>query len=998
MLKLLKGRNIALQALLVFAFTSWCTTLSFAQEEPFRGLGAKTMGFNSLTLKKDSIVSVIPDSLRSADNDLETTVYYKAEDSTDMILPEKVVHLYGNAEVIYGDIKLTADYIRLSWGDSEVFAHGSTDSTEESASGVKGKPVFTQGIESYNTDTIRYNFKSRKAIIKNIVTQQGEGIIQGVKVKKDPIDNLYLSDALYTTCNLPDPHFHIASRKIKLVNKKSVVSGPFNLVLADVPLPIGLPFGFFPVPKKKEIGTSGFIMGNYGEEPNNRGFYLRDFGYYHAFNEYIGAKVLAQVYSRGSWGIGVQSNYTVKYKFNGNLNLQFNYNRSPDEFSTRQPSRDFNVSWSHTPQNNRPDRSFSASVNLVSNSFNQNNRRLDEVDNYTNNTFGSSVQFTRNVGTLFRSSWGFRADQNVSTRIFNGGLSYNLSLNQFNPFVPQKKQVGKWYESFRVGLNMNGGYQFTNELRTRSTSYTDYNIAGVSNEPLTNEQEREINEIQTLLFQPGLSEAERAQLEARLAELSNPVITDVRTILENAVYNNSFSVPIALPNFKLFRYINITPSISYRGDIFTKSLQYGFLNPQEGSASFGNVTAIADESVEDIANSRDENGNLVVRLNPNSGGVVVIDTINGLTFGQNFSFGTSVNTRIYGTYGFGKKSRVNAIRHTIAPSFGVNYTPDNAGRSGYAVQAIVSEIDGEQTLRYLPRFLDRGGSVSPASAGVTFGITNQLEAKIRARSDTAQSEFRKVMLLDNLSLNGSYNLLASAQENLGVFALSDFNLSTNTSLFKDLISVNANATLDPYAYIEDPVVKSNKAGRRIPVYKWQRDQYEGSGGSILSRANLALNTRLSPETFNKDKKPEKPESEDPGMAAMQRFVKANPMAYVDFNIPWSMGVSYSFNYIKQGLADPRITQTLSLNGDLSLTKNTKITFNTGWDFQFQSVTLTTIGLMRQLHCWDMSFNWTPIAGNARRSSNYSFDLRVRSSLLQDLRISRRRQYFDRGGF
>ncbi|MFT7435663.1 MAG: hypothetical protein ACI8UX_001459, partial [Psychromonas sp.] len=133
-------------------------------------------------------------------------------------------------------------------------------------------------------------------------------------------------------------------------------------------------------------------------------------------------------------------------------------------------------------------------------------------------------------------------------------------------------------------------------------------------------------------------------------------------------------------------------------------------------------------------------------------------------------------------------------------------------------------------------------------------------------------------------------------------------------------------------------------------------------------------------------------------AAMEKFVKANPMAYVDFSIPWSVNLSYTINYNKQGLSDARVTQALQLSGDVSLTPKWKITYTTGWDFIFKEVTLTNIGMMRELHCWDMSFNWTPIAGNSRRASNYSFDLRVRSSLLKDLKISRRRQYYDRGGF
>ncbi|SOE20976.1 hypothetical protein SAMN06298216_1449 [Spirosomataceae bacterium TFI 002] len=977
-----------------FCFLFFFTFAAYGQvkeQEEFRGIGAKVPSYQR-NIKKDSIVSVIPDSLRSPENDIETTVVYDAQDSTIMDVGKQEVYLYGEAEVTYGDIVLKADYIKLNWDKAEVFAHGLPDSTEQGAGKVRGKPIFTQGAETYNTDTIRYNFKSKKAIIKGIVTQQGEGIIQGEKVKKDPIDNLYLSDAKYSTCNLAEPHFHIAAKKIKLVNKKSIVSGPFNLVLADIPLPIGLPFGFFPVPKKKEIGTSGFIMGNYGEEPNNRGFYLRDFGYYHAFNEYIGAKVLAQVYSRGSWGVGLQSNYTKRYKVNGNVNIQYNYNKPGDDFSTTGATNDFNVSWSHSPQSRRSDRSFSMSVNVASNGFNQNNRRLDEVDNYTSNTSGSSVQFTRNFGKLLRTSWGLRADQNFSTKVFNSSMSYNIALNQFNPFVPEKLQTGKWYESFRTGLNVSGGYRVNNSKTTRSTTYTDYNIAGISNTPITNEEEREITEIQNLLQQRNLSDAERAALQDRLAELTSPVLTDFREILDNGIFNNSFSVPIALPNFKIAKYINVTPSISYRGDVYTKSLSYEFLNPTSGQLVASNGTIVRLDQTADEITSSYVDGNLVVNLNPNSGGVVVVDTTNGVAFGQSLSYGTSMNTRFYGTYNFKKNGRLKAIRHTVAPSISLSYTPDNSGSGGYAVRTVISETDSIKTERYLPRFIGSSGGVSAASGNLSFGITNQLEAKIRSKSDTAETEFEKISLLDNFSIQSGYNLFAN--KDLGEFALSNVSLSTNTSLFKNLISINANASLDPYAYEEDEVITSNLAGKRIQTYKW--NYKDGDGGNYLNNANLSISTRLSPKTLRKEKP--MPVENDPVKEAMEKFIAANPLAYVDFSIPWSFNIGYNINYSKQGLADPRITQTLNFSGDLSLTEKWKVSLNSGWDFEYKAVTLTNISLLRELHCWDMSFNWTPIAGNAQRSSNYSFDLRVRSSLLSDLRVSRRRQYYDRGGF
>ncbi len=898
--------------------------------------------------KRDSLSVVIPDSLRSLENKLETTVESFSSDSTILDVVHQRYHLYKDASVVYGNIELKAEYIMLDWQKSEVLAYGLPDTTAANKGKVRGKPIFIDGDDQYNSDTIRYNFKSKKALVSNIVTQQGEGFVQGRKVKKDAEDNMYLTNAKYTTCNLAEPHFHIRAKKIKLVNKKSLVSGPFNIVLADIPLPIGLPFGFFPIPKKKEIGTSGFIMGNYGEEPNQRGYFLRDFGYYRAFNEYVGVKALGQIYSNGSYGMGIQSTYLKKYRYSGSLNLQFNSNRSGDFIDRPPAARDFNISWSHSPQNSLPDRSFSANVNLVSNGFNRNNRRLDELDQYTNNTFGSSVQYTRNFGKLFRTSTGFRVDQNVSTKVLNSSLDYSLNLNQFNPFIKEKNQLGNWYDAFRVGLDLSGGYRVSNDItsQSRSTTYTDYKVIGVENRPLTNDELR----LQNL----------GRGLDKTVKPLNS--IENIKYVLDTlGQFRSTFSVPISLPNFKIAKYINLTPGFSYRGEIFTKQLDYTYDATQDA---------------------------------------VKIDTAAGFFVAGSWSSSASLNTRVYGTFQFKKLGRLQALRHTISPSIGIGFSPDQSKKSNLYKKERVRKDDIDE--RYLPRFTELGTSSLGANSTVNFSLSNQLEAKLKSKSDTAENAFEKISIFDNLSIGTSYNLFAFKQKykykdgtlEKG-FNLSDINIGTNTNLFKGLININVNAVFDPYTYVEDGTIISNKAGRRVPVYKWK---HGSDPGNYLSSANLSLGTSFSPDKLKKDKPKPKVSSTDPAAEAMAKFVQANPLAYVDFSIPWSININYNLSYNKQGLAPSQTTQAVQFNGDLSLTPKLKLNFSSGWDFIYKGVTLTNIGIMRELHCWDMSFQWTPIAGNNLRSSNYMFTLQPRSSLLRDLKLSRRRLYYDRGGF
>ena len=945
--------------------------------------GESTPGIVSPNVvRPQSATTIVGDSLRVAANDsaqsqdtFKTTVNYQAKDSTIYSADGQTVELFGDASVDYGDISLKADYIKINYLTNEVYAKGRYDST---AKKLIGRPVFSDKGENYDAKEIRYNFKSRKGRIQGVITQQGEGNIRGTTVKKDADDNLYIGRAIYTTCNLATPHFHINASKLKVIHNKQVVAGPFNLVINQIPLPIGLPFGFFPFPKRKEIGVSGILVPQYGEEPNGRGFYLRNGGYYWAASENLGMQFTGQIYSRGSWGLGVSSAYNKRYRYSGGINLQFNRNRSGDRVDTTQtPRNDFSFTWSHSPVP-RGRGSFSANVNVSSNSYNQFNSF--STQQYISNVAGSSVQYSRTFGQYLRAGANVRVNQqfgqvNPRTGIRENGKTdvssdFNIGLNQISPFA-LRGGTGRWYESFRVGLDISGSISVSNTIR-RQVDTTGLGFPIISNIVAINSVQRALDSIQRANnLRLGIVQADPNLIAFSAANADR--------IWRNRVVQARYSIPISLPNVKLARYINLTPGFSLQGDIYTKKLNYTYLSNQNA---------------------------------------VRIDTMAGFFPSYNFSVNASMNTRFYGTV-FIRSKRIEAIRHTVAPSISFSYVPDftNPIFGQYQI------LPDQGSLANLPLYRrtlsvfrglggsSGGGGTGTQSAFITFGIVNQLEMKVRTRSDSSGQEFKKIPIFDNLSLNGSYNLLAPD------YKLSPIAINANTQIFKN-ISFNFSSTFDPYAYRayggtpqyyfptvltpttplafsplilglreDDPYI--NQQFIRVPnLYAFQA----GQGLLRLTNVQAYLSARFAPKKA--DKKKTSPNASD----ATLKAINNNPELYVDFTIPWSMNVSYTFGLTKLTPELSQVVQALTLTGDLSLTPKWKITVSTGYDFQFHSPTLTTIGINRDLHCWEMAFNWTPYSGSNIRSGNYSFDLRARSSILQELKLSRRRSFYDNGGF
>ena len=870
--------------------------------------------------------SISPKDSLSKKADLETTVFYSAIDSTVLDAEKQVVNLYGGAKLKYGNIALEADYIRLDWSKNEVFAKGTLDTATKK---IIGLPVFTQGQDKYDSEEVRYNFKSKRASIKAIVTQQGEGFVQGKTVKKDEEDNLYIRNAIYTTCNLTHPHFHIKASKIKVVGKKEIISGPFHFELNDIPLPIGLPFGFFPYSQPKEAGKSGIIVPTYGEEPSGRGFYLREGGYYWAASENIGVRFTGQIYSKGGWGLGANSQYNKRYRFAGSFNLAFNRNTNGDEFSPTKRT-DFSLQWSHSPQS-RGNSSFSASVNIASNSYNQFNNYNSQQ--YLSNTIGSSVQYSKNIGQTIRTGISLRINQNTTTRVFDAGTEFNFGLNQFQPFKRKNSLGDQFLDQFRLGLDFSGGISMTNQV---SDPYTRYEF---------DVYPRESNSQRGVIQRPFVPKT--------MDDLPPGVIpVDASTLpllWEKAQTKFNYSIPLSLPNLKLNKYVNLTPGVSWSGNMYTRSYKYTYMK---------------------------------------SDSTVKIDTIGGLPkFNSQLSFSASMNTRIYGTVRF-KKGRLEALRHTIAPSVSLSYTPDYSDPTyGYYQDVRINNrkfinnqgVEQVGDIRRISTFDPRQMSYGGASGSISFGLQNTLEAKLKTKSDTATKQNEKITILDNFGINGSYNLLAKE------FPLSNLNFNANSRVSE--FDINVGGSFDPYLYVKDNSFFD--VGRRTPDLMVG----QGEGLARLTALNLSIGRRFAPAK-TKELKTSNNASE-----AQLKQINRNIDDYVDWNVPWTFSFSYQFSMNRMGLAAAQQISGLTFQGDLSLTEKWKFSMSSGYDFKYSGLTYTNMSVHRDLHCWELNFNWTPIASPFYgRASNYSFDLRVKSSLLQELKISRRRSFYDKGGF
>ena len=862
----------------------------FGQEtdkSPVRPSLADTTGnliVPSDTIIRDTITST--DILRIdsvASPVIEAPIDYNAEDSIIVSFDGQKVFLYNNARVNYQQIELTAYYIELDLETREVYAEGITDSTGT----LIQKPIFKDGNDEFESKTLRYNFDTEKGIITEVITEQGEGFVHSQRTKKISAEAFILKDGKYTTCSAEHPHFYLHLSKAKVISNNKIITGPAYMVLEDFPLyfPI-IPFGYFP---NTPTYSSGILVPMYGEE-QNRGFFLRDGGYYWAASEYFDLAVQGDIYSKGSWGTNFNTNYRKRYKFSGAFNFNYAVNKYGQEgLDTYRRSPQFAITWSHSqdPKAN-PNRKFSASVNFSTSGYDRQNSY--SAERYLSSQKSSSISYTRKFeNSPFNMSVNLRHSQNSRDSTLTLSMpEMTFSMAKIYPFR-RKTRSGpvKWYEKF--------GFNYTGNLKNTVTA-----------------KESEI-------------------LNQSLAE-----------DWKNGIRHN---VPISLPSFNLLNHINMSPSFSYNEKWYFKKFDYSY-DPDGAAGAVPGIPTTVD-----------------------------VDTITGLNRVYDYAYSLSASTNIYGMFlPRNPNSRIKGIRHKMTPSISFSYRPDfGADRFDYW-QAV--PVDETGTIRYFD--VNAGGVYggSPgrgASGAINFSLNNNLEMKVLNTKDTTQTnsddQFKKVKLIDNLSFSTSYNLIADS------FNLAPISLRARTTISG--VSINMNGTVDPYVRDEDY--------QRVNRYAWTEKSGFAKLGR-LTRASISFGMQFQ------SGKGQKKAARNEELVEEEKILPGEYEDYIDFNIPWNFGFDYSFSYSEGRTKDSKakFTQTLGLRGNVELTEKWSLRMNTNFDIMAREFSFTTFNVDRDLHCWQMSFNFVPFG--YRKS--YGFTISAKSSMLKDLKLEKRQSHFD----
>ncbi|MCH9659762.1 MAG: LPS-assembly protein LptD [Bacteroidetes bacterium] len=851
--------------------------------------GADTLTTKEITISEARIDTVKTDTIKPKEALLTDVIEYYGEDYVYVDRKKGKVYMYNEAFIIYGDMRIDAGLIILDYNKNEVYAKGI-----DSAGVYSQKPIFVQGPNQVDPDSIRFNMDTKKAISYNSRTEQ-QGITLIPEVTKKENDSVYFfKNVKFTTsARAEDPEYYFLARKAKFVPKKKVVTGLVNMYIANVPTPLGLPFAFFPL---SEDRASGFIFPNIGET-NRRGFFFQNGGYYIPIGDYLDLTLTGDYYTNGSYGLRMDSDYALRYKFRGNISVRYeNLIESERGFPDFSQSKLYNIRWSHSQDpKSSPNSRFSASVNLGS------SRYLQQSINQTNNAsqlvnnLSSSVSYSKTFQTTPEVSFTAAATHSQNTQSEEISMSlpnFQGSVARIFPFAP-KSGVKKG-----IIQNVNLQYNVTAENRIRTTD--------------------------SLFFKSEM--------------------------FDDAVIGVRHSIPIST-NFKLLDYLSVSVGANYQEVWAGKTFNQSY----------------------DVENE-----------------TVVRDTVSGFDSYRTYGFSSSLGTTLYGDYTFNEGNKIQAIRHTMRPNVSYNISP--AFDQFYDEYIIPTQSADPQVQDQVVQYSRFEGTLYGApgntySSGLSYSLSNTLEAKVRDR-DTTATEPKKISLLNNLNFGGSYSFSADSLK------FSSIRFSAGIPIVKKL-ELNINGGLDPYAL--------NNNNRRIDKFNID------NGGSLfrLTGANISFNYSFSSKDFQKDKEENdddvvdddtfrnggRPDdlfgtTADIGPPKKKKKTTDTDTGWYSYDVPWTLRLAYTMTYSNATRQDEISSQSIMFSSSVELSPRWKVNVSSGYDFKNNGVTLTQLRFERDLESWYSWFSWTPIGA---RNTSWNFFIGISGNILGDIKYDKRRE-------
>ena len=798
---------------------------------------------------------------------------------------EKIITLYDNAELYYMDIELKSGVIKFNWENNVV----SAGRIKDSLGNFTQAPIFKQGGDEINPDSLRYNFDSKKALIWNSRTKQNEMNVFSSATKKENDSIYFIKEAKVTTSNnLDDPEYYIRVRSGKFIPKNKIIAGPSNLYIYDVPTPIFLPFAYFPLTEDR---NSGFIFPTIGQN-NRRGYFFQNGGYYLAPSDYFDLTLLGDYYTNGSYGMRVESSYRKRYSFNGRLSLRFeNLIDGERGLPGYSKSNIYNIRWSHSQDSKaNPYNRFSASVNLGSSNYFRESLNQINTPNFLNNTLNSSVSFSKT---------------------FRGYPSVNVSLTASHSQNTRSKTVNLVLPTFQG--NVERVYPFVKKNGQKKGFFKNINLQ------YTFRGENRINTTDSLFFKKGM--------------------------FDDAKYGMKHTIPLST-NFKVMKHFSVSVNGNFE-EIWTG-------NTIERN-DFNSITQEQGEKIK----------------------------IKGFDRFNQYNFGMSVGTTIYGLFNFKETNKVQSIRHVIRPSISYNIRP--SFKKYYDTYIIDANGNTAEYTRFEENFFGLPSKRYSSSIGLQ--ISNNIEAKVREK-DSLSTEPKKVTILNNLNISTNYDLAVDSLK------LSPIRMTTGTNLFNNKLNINLSATFDAYAL--------NETGLRI-----NKLNISNGGGLLrMTSANMNMNFSINSKSLKSKSNEENSENLSGGGRTDDLFGSSQDLTKSTFDdennederkkenlkeylndIGWDFRFAHSLTYLNNRKQRKIGNNSLMFSGNILLSKKWKIGGSSGYDFKNKGFTYTQLRFERDLDSWKMNFSWVPFSV---RESWYFF-IGIKSGFLSDLKYDKRKE-------